>query len=129
MSQSDDTRRLYAWMRSHPLFDPELPMRRLQALGRRIWDAERPGRTLPVIVAGRGTRHCGVWVSYCHTPVYMGEYRIVLARGERTAGVLVHELTHALGFPTHSRRFVKRYFGLLHRYLGWPLGSTLKGRA
>lgn len=120
MSQSTDTRRIYTWMNVVPIHDPQLPIVLLRNIGHYIWRKERPGCPLPEIIAGRGTRHNGGWVSYCNTPYYMGEYRIVLAQGERTLMILLHELTHALRFPTHSRLFVKRYFGLLHKYAGVP---------
>ena len=46
----------------------------------------------------------------------MGYTEIVLARGQRTVLVLLHELTHALGPGVHGPKFVRLYFYLLRKY-------------
>jgi len=87
-------------------------MKRLNRLAKRVWDSEAPpGRRLPSIEAGKGLWYTGAWLSYC-----MGYTEIVLARGQRTVLVLLHELTHALGPGVHGPKFVRLYFYLLRKY-------------
>ena len=96
----------------------------LNRLAKRIWNAEAPpGRRFPTIEAGKGVLYNGDWLSYC-----MGYTEIVLARGQRTVLVLLHELTHALGPGVHGPKFVKLYFYLLRRYARFD-SSFLQGVA
>ena len=89
-----------------------MSMKRLNRIAKRVWAAEAPpGRRFPSIEAGKGIFYSGAWLSYC-----MGYTEIVLAKGQRTVLVLLHELTHALGPGVHGQRFVKLYFYLLKKY-------------
>lgn len=106
-----DTRRVYAWEMRTFRGAPRLSIHTLRRLAQRVWkdvDARVP---LPQIVAGRGTPYHGRLYSY-----YDGT-RIVLARNERQAFVLLHELTHALGHEDHDASFRRQYQQLLRRYL------------
>ena len=87
-------------------------MKRLNRLAKRVWENEAPkGRRFPTIEAGKGVYYGDAWLSYC-----MGYTEIVLARGQRTILVLLHELTHALGPCVHGPKFVRLYFYLLRKY-------------
>jgi hypothetical protein len=90
-------------------------IKELRRLTARIWQAEKTARpdAAPAIIAGRGVYQSGRWLSYCE-----GRAKIVLARHERNILVLIHELTHAIGFTHHGTAFRERYFGLLRRYAG-----------
>lgn len=64
--------------------------------------------------------------SYC-----LGYTEIVLsvsgkARGgwkHNTLDVLLHELTHAIGYRNHDRNFVRKYVELLTEYAGYDAGE------
>lgn len=113
-----DTRALYSY-ETDQFRDPGLIRRRsmpaLRRMAQKLWEAENTGRNeaMPEIVAGDGYYQNGRWLSYCE-----GRRKIVLARHERNHLVLIHELTHALGYATHGVRFRARYFKLLTRYGG-----------
>lgn len=50
-----------------------------------------------------------------------GRSRIALAPGERNAIMLLHEITHCLGFGApHGPAFAGKYFAMLIRHLGVP---------
>lgn len=90
----------------------------LQRLLVDIWGHESvAGSTMPKLHFGRGmllrrgSAYKDMYVSYCQGRLY-----IELARGQRNALVLVHEVTHALGYTYHTERFIRRYFRLLARY-------------
>lgn len=108
-----DTRRVYAWEMQTFRGAPRVSIHTLRRLARRVWATCRPTAPLPQIVAGQGTRYHGRWYSY-----YDGT-RIVLARNERQVFVLLHELTHALGYDDHDAAFLRQYHRLLRTYGGW----------
>ena len=113
-----ETRKLY---QLEYLFPPEKDrsMTELSALGKRIWQSEsRNMKMLPSIVAGQGSFYGNKWLSFCFK--LPGEApKIVLSRGQRKHSVLIHEVTHALGYWDHSTSFIKKYFELLVKYDGW----------
>lgn len=106
-----DTRRVYAWEMQTFRGAPRVSIHRLRQMARSVWRTYRISHPLPKIVAGRGTPYHGRLYSY-----YDGE-RIVLARNERQVFVLLHELTHAMGYDDHDARFMRRYLSLLRRYV------------
>jgi hypothetical protein len=111
------TRRLYAAEVLLERGAALLPIGALRALAEKVW-RERQGRGALEVRAGRGTAHAGRLVSECkfwHSP---RQTWIVLARHERKATVLLHELAHALGHWHHDRKFLQEYFGLLADYAG-----------
>jgi hypothetical protein len=91
-----------------------VPMPELRRFAERVWRAESK-RAMPRVVAGNGDRPNpdSVWYSYCTWPK---RDLIVLARHQRNRSVVLHELVHALGFGTHGRGFVRKYFDLLAKY-------------
>ena len=94
-------------------------MAKLKKLLKKVWHEEDTrGLSHPYVVAGKGTLHNDAFTSYT-----TGFSYIQLARHQRNSLVLLHELTHCLGFHTHGRRFVKRYFDLLVKYLGYEMGE------
>ena len=113
-----ETRALYSYEIAQ-FRDPSLiqvrSMPELRRFAERLWEHAKTARneSMPQIVAGRGYFQNNRWLSYCE-----GRRRIVLARHERTLLVLIHELTHALGFETHGVRFRRRYFELLEQFGG-----------
>lgn len=92
----------------------DTPMAELRAFAVRVWRAETT-RKIPRIVAGAGDRPDpdATWYSYCNWPE---RDFIMLARHQRNRSVVLHELVHALGYGTHGRRFVRKYFSLLATY-------------
>lgn len=110
-----DTRRLYAWEARTFRGRPCVSIATLRRLAQRVWRDLKINRPLPQIVAGRGTPYNGRLYSY-----YDG-VKIVLARNERQVHVLLHELTHAMGYDDHDQRFVKQYLMLLNRYVSATL--------
>lgn len=106
-----DTRRVYTWEATTFRGSREMSMPTLRRLARRVWSDLGVRRPLPKIVAGRGTPYHGRLYSY------YDDTQIVLARNERRAFVLLHELTHALGHDDHDVRFYVQYVALLHRYV------------
>ena len=122
-----ETRRLY---RFEDVFTRTLPVdvrrdRRiaeLRDIAAGVWSGEgRSTATCPTVTCGAGVPQNGAWFSYCE-----GD-RIVLSRAQRTVGVLLHELTHALGHDTHGKDFVNRYVHLLCAYGGCEEGHLRLG--
>ncbi len=111
------TRRLYAAEMLLERGAALLPIGALRALAAKVW-REREGRGALRIAAGRGAMHAGRRVSECTLYLHPRELVIVLARHERKATVLLHELTHALGHWHHDIKFLQEYFGLLADYAG-----------
>lgn len=113
-----NTRRLYKFEREYFRGEPELPMRVLQTLAKKIWEEEGHAgkylfdevKPLPLVVSGRGTKYNGRYYSF-----YDGK-RIEIARTERKKYVLIHEMVHALGYDEHDCRFTKKYFDLLETF-------------
>lgn len=60
--------------------------------------------------------------SYCQ-----GFSKIALLRAHRNLAVLLHELTHAIGYAGHGKRFVNRYVALLVDYGGCEEGELRLG--
>lgn len=113
-----ETRRLYRFEDLAQTF-PRYALREyslafFRRLARKIWDAHGPwNKSLPQIDFGAGTPFGKQRVSYCD---YDDGRRIELAPGQRNLVVFIHEITHALGFGTHGKGFVRRYFKLLAKY-------------
>jgi hypothetical protein len=113
-----ETRRLYRFedlalpiVAKYPVSDA--PMKTLRSFATRVWRAETT-RKMPKIVAGAGVLGpAGTLYSYCNWPE---RSLIVLARHHRNRSVVLHELVHALGYGTHGRGFVRKYFDLLAKY-------------
>lgn len=77
-----------------------------------IWGHESPaGKSTPELVFGKGMWYRDGFVSYCQ-----GHSKIELARGQRNAMILIHEIVHALGHRWHNDAFIRRYLGLLQKY-------------
>jgi hypothetical protein len=93
----------------------------LRRLTARIWQAEKTARpdAPPAIIAGRGVYQSGRWMSYCE-----GRNKIVLIRQDRNILLLIHELTHAIGFTWHGVPFRSRYFHMLRRHAGRLSAAT-----
>ncbi len=123
-----ETRRLYRFeaVFLHPQFKPHINRPRslqyLRRLARRVWDKHgRKGIGVPRIRVMDGLE----W-SYC-----VGYSDIVLATATRTRHhhphdtieVLLHELTHAMGYGTHGKGFVRKYVALLVEYGGCDEGE------
>lgn len=108
---SHDTRRLYHFEEVYFRGQPTKPIATLRKLGERIWQAKSKKRHKCIpIIAGQGFWHLGRYYSYCDGS------KIVLARNERKTFVLIHEMTHALGYDYHDKSFVKAYLQLLIEY-------------
>lgn len=108
-----DTRYVYAWEMQTFRGASRVSIHRLRRLAQRVWSECRVRAPLPRIVAGRGTPYHGRLYSYCDGT------QIVLARNERQVFVLLHELTHAMGYDDHDASFLRQYQRLLRRYAGW----------
>lgn len=108
-----DTRFVYTWEFTTFRGARRLRMATLRRLAQRVWRDARCRGPLPTIVAGRGTPYHGRLYSYCE------DGRIVLARNERQVYVLLHELTHAIGYDDHDAAFLRQYQRWLRRYAGW----------
>lgn len=111
------------WMyhtEKHVLKNPyackERSMDDIRIFAKMVWDQEMPKNTrkkIPTIKAGKGMFYLGKYCSYCD------ESNIVLIRSHRNYGILLHELTHAMGENFHGRSFVARYFPLLWTYANY----------
>jgi len=110
-----DTRRVYLFEKSLHGWEStsEMSMGALRRLAERVWAKESlTYLPCPAIVAGAGIRSGGVLVSYFH----WYSWRIVLTRDARVPVVVLHELTHALGYLEHGPAFMKTYMRLLATY-------------
>jgi len=114
-----NTRRVYLfeaqYFHGHPL-SRNMPMAKLRRIAMKIWHdlfstSGRDYYPLPNIRAGRGVKYNGSLYSY-----YEKYYGIVLARNQRNIVILIHELTHALGYDDHDKAFVNQYFKLLRKF-------------
>lgn len=116
-----ETRRLYQFEATflHPVNKPYInkprSLRYLNALTARVWEKHgRKGLPPPSVDIADGAE----W-STCQ-----GYSHIVLATAKRTRHnlphdnieVLLHELTHAMGYGTHGPGFVRKYLQLLVEY-------------
>lgn len=123
MSASVDTRRVYAFERiTLPEMYPALFARRsliwLQTVSDEVWLSDGRKNTYPpdVSVSSRSG------FSYC-----IGYRTIVLTVGDKCLAILLHEITHAIGYRTHDRAFVKKYVHLLTTYGGCDEGELVLG--
>lgn len=121
-----NTRRLYRYEFDYiHIRSPEIHMRTLRALGRRIWVGERRSLDLmPSIVAGDGIQVEGYHAASFYDTTFN---RIVLARHHRTRTILAHEMTHALGYDNHDERFIRKYFALLANYCNFSAAGLVSG--
>ena len=119
------------------VFESELParirrrtsLRTLRALAQRVWDKYgRKGLSAPVIEFGDGIKHGDTMYSYA-----MGFKYIELSEKQRTPAVLLHELTHTLGygaFPNgHGIGFARKYQDLLVEFGGCDRDNLIIGMA
>ncbi len=110
-----NTRKLYKLETLFPV-EKDQNISKLRSLGEKIWINETSGKKdIPEITAGRGLYHGDTFLSVCYqignqTP------KIILARQHRKTSILIHELTHALGYWDHGEKFIKKYFDLLVKY-------------
>lgn len=113
-----ETRRLYCF---ESIFAKELPfyVRRarskwfLEELLRQVWIKHgRKGVKTPRLTFGEGTPHAG------HRSSFADRYsHIELVPGDRNVMILLHEITHTLGFGApHGRGFARKYVDLLVEY-------------
>ena len=112
------TRRLYKF---EEIFSKELPayVKRQRSLPflkymlKDVWLKHgRKGVKHPELAFGEGTPHEGERVSFCD-----GYSQIELVVGDRNVLILLHEITHALGFGNpHGKGFVRKYVELLVEY-------------
>ena len=105
-----ETRRLYRFENVERHYSAYSLRRYSLRFFRRLADRLCPGVRVDF---GPGTPHAGARVSFCD---WDDDRRVELAPGQRTLVVFLHEITHALGFGTHGRRFVRKYFELLVQY-------------
>ena len=113
-----ETRRLYAF---EDVFGKELPYftRRdrslsfLACLLSIVWAKHgRKNTKCPKLVFGEGVPHNGEKTSFA-----VGYDHIELVEGQRTVMILLHEITHTLGFGRpHGPGFVRKYLELLVEY-------------
>lgn len=121
-----ETRRLYAFESSSKNYSSFANRQRslpfLRTLAGAVW--RKHGRTrqaTPSIAFGEGTPHGNQKVSFCE-----GRNYIELAETQRDVKVLLHELTHALGYGNpHGKGFVRKYFDLLEEYGRCDRGALL----
>lgn len=115
MKSNYNTRKVYAieskWQRE------EWSIKKLRNLSVKIWNNEAPQiwkKFPPKVVAGKGIKYNGKYLSYC-----LGRSYIELSRNQRDPKVLVHEITHALvgGMVCgHNQTFWNKMVYLLTKY-------------
>ncbi len=112
-----ETRRLYFF---EHIFSSELPvfalkdrsLAFLQAILNLVWAKHgRKNLAAPSLVFGTGTSHASERASFAQ-----GYSLIELIEGQRTVMILLHEITHTLGYPTHGKGFAEKYLELLVEY-------------
>lgn len=86
-----------------------LSMKKLRELTKTIWDKFGKNKEIPKLVADRGVLYGGRYLSYNQFN------NIHLIRNQRDIITLVHELTHALGFDYHNKKFVDLEFNILEQ--------------
>ncbi len=123
-----DTRRLYLF---EEVFTKELPLEArharpakfLRAMVEKVWAKHgRAGLAAPKLKYGRGLEQNGVRFSFAD-----GYSKIELSPTQRTLAVLLHELTHTIGYGTHGKGFVRKYIDLLVEYAGCDRGELELG--
>lgn len=109
-----ETRRLYSFEANSKAISKyaqrNRSLRFLLSVADEVWAKHgRKGRGVPAVAFGEGTPHGASVASYCE-----GFRYIELVEGQRNVVVLVHELTHAMGYGNpHGNGFVRKYFDLL----------------
>ena len=95
-------------------------LRFLRALLLSVWGKHgRRGLRPPDLTFGPGTPHGKDLVSFAN-----GYHHIELVEGQRSVLVLLHELTHTLGYGNpHGPGFVRKYLNLLVEYGGCDEGE------
>ena len=87
----------------------------LREIARNVWAKHgRKGRRCPEVVVVDGAK----W-STCSGHSLIELATAAATKGNQphnTIGVLLHEMTHAMGYGTHGRGFVRKYFQLLVEY-------------
>ena len=117
MSKSVETRRLYRFENMSKAISPYSNRKRsikfLRSLAAEIWaEHGRSNCRVPSVQIGEGLVDKHTHISFCD-----GYSRIELTEAQATACVLIHEITHALGYGNpHGKGFVKKYFQLLVQY-------------
>lgn len=121
MNHIVQTRHVYYWME---IFSKEdlVPYRLLNArsfayleeLLQRVWKEEGSPWQCPELRKTRGT------MSYS-----LGSTFIYLLPKHYCKNVLLHEITHALGYKAHGPGFVSRYIELLVKYGGADRGKLV----
>ncbi len=112
MNDSIKTRNLYRFEEvyfKNTTFSQSLSMNILRKQAFRVWKMFGENKKFPKIIAGRGVFYNGRYLSYSL------ENNICLARNQRNIITLVHELTHALGFDFHDKKFVTVEFNILEK--------------
>ena len=112
-----ETHRLYKFEELTQAISPYANRRRtlpfLKSIAQDVWAKHGRARLdVPIIRIGKGTPCGGSTASYAD-----GYGLIELTRPQATVGVLLHELTHSMGFGRpHGKGFVRKYFDLLVEY-------------
>lgn len=119
MRISSETNRLYKYENHTKTGLPtkERTIQYLHKLAAKIWEKHgRAGLSVPSVVT---------WDKrYSET---FGYSEIRLARNHRNEAVLIHEITHAIGFHSHDSAFVSKYISLLVEYGGADEGELIIG--
>jgi len=116
MTKAHYTKQVYAWERDLIGFQrlSALPIGKLRAWAKNIWKKERPLKSMPKIVAGKGIRYLNEYMSFSENNL------IVLSRHQRNRLVLLHEICHYLGTNhelDHGPVFQDRYATMFFKYL------------
>ena len=86
----------------------------------RVWLEEVPDRLPPVVVPHEK------WVDKMASGAYyFHDHQISVRPAVRSCGVLLHELTHAMGYLEHNPGFLAQLFTLLMKYCGCELGQLV----
>lgn len=122
----EETNRMYRWedhtKRRGKVFPYTLTCERtmldLKLFAEEVWEKHgRAGWSCPVLKSWNGL----YWKQYnseFRGWSYQFGREIRLAKRHRNRMVVLHEITHALGFYTHGRGFARRYAQLLVEYGG-----------
>ena len=119
MNTTVKTRHLYGFEEVYfkgTRFSKSLSMNKLRKLTKKIWNTFGHNKKMPELVADSGVFYGGRFISYFETNIH-------LARNQRNVITLVHEITHALGFNDHDKRFVDMEFNILEQIFGAHRGE------
>ena len=112
-----DTRRLYRFEDLTKSISPFANRHRSESFLRKmaeiVWQEHgRRNQQCPDVRIGSGIKHDRYFVSFCE-----GRKKIELTEAQATVCVLLHGMTHAIGFGNpHGKGFVRKYFELLVQY-------------